>query len=50
MAQRAISLETAQQLLSSGMTETFSDFKSKAGKEFAAKLKIVNGEVTFEFV
>ena len=50
MAQRAISLETAQQLLSSGVTETFSDFKSKAGKEFAAKLKIVNGEVTFEFV
>jgi DNA topoisomerase-3 len=49
MAQREISLEAAQQLLSTGTTEPLTGFKSKAGKEFEAKLKVVNGEVKFDF-
>ncbi len=49
MAQREISQEEAQQLLSSGTTETLSGFKSKAGKDFDAKLKVLNGEVKFDF-
>ena len=49
MAQREISQEEAQQLLSSGTTETLSGFKSKAGKDFDAKLKVVGGEAKFDF-
>lgn len=49
MAQKEIPLESAQQLLSTGTTETLSGFKSKAGKDFDAKLKVVNGEVKFDF-
>lgn len=49
MAQQEIPLESAQQLLSTGTTETISGFKSKAGKDFEAKLKVVNGEVKFDF-
>ena len=49
MAQRQIPLEVAQQLLSAGTTETLSGFKSKAGKDFEAKLKVINGEVKFDF-
>jgi len=49
LAQRGISLEAAQQLLSTGTTEPLTGFKSKAGKEFEAKLKVVNGEVKFDF-
>jgi DNA topoisomerase-3 len=49
MAQREISLEVAQQLLSAGTTETLSGFKSKAGNDFEAKLKVIAGEVKFDF-
>ncbi|MGZ0707626.1 DNA topoisomerase 3 [Coraliomargarita sp. W4R53] len=49
MAQKEIPLESAQQLLSTGTTEPISGFKSKAGKDFEAKLKVVNGEVKFDF-
>ncbi len=49
MAQRQIPMEVAQQLLSAGTTETLSGFKSKAGKDFEAKLKVINGEVKFDF-
>lgn len=49
MAQREIPLEAAQQLLRSGTTATLSGFKSKAGKDFEAKLKVIGGEVKFDF-
>lgn len=49
MAQCEIPLAAAQQLLSRGATETLSGFKSKAGKDFDAKLKVINGEVKFDF-
>jgi DNA topoisomerase-3 len=49
MAQREIALEVAQQLLSTGKTETLSGFKSKAGNDFEAKLKVIGGEVKFDF-
>ncbi|HBM85291.1 MAG TPA: DNA topoisomerase III [Opitutae bacterium] len=49
MAQREIPLEAAQQLLLSGTTATLSGFKSKAGKDFEAKLKVIGGEVKFDF-
>jgi DNA topoisomerase-3 len=49
MAQKEIPLASAQQLLASGTTETLSGFKSKAGKDFEAKLKVINGEVKFDF-
>ncbi len=49
MAQKDIPLEVAQQLLRSGTTETLSGFKSKAGKDFDAKLKVIDGAVKFDF-
>ena len=49
MAQREIPLEVAQQLLRTGSTATLSGFKSKAGKDFEAKLKVIGGEVKFDF-
>lgn len=49
MAQREIPLEAARQLLCSGTTDTLSGFKSKAGKDFEAKLKVTGGEVKFDF-
>jgi DNA topoisomerase-3 len=49
MAQREIPLEVAQQLVSTGTTETLSGFKSKAGNDFEAKLKVIAGEVKFDF-
>jgi DNA topoisomerase-3 len=49
MAQREIPLEAAQQLLRDGSTETLSGFKSKAGNEFDAKLKVSGGAVKFDF-
>ncbi len=49
MAGKEIPVEVAQELLSSGTTETIGGFKSKAGKEFEAKLKITEGEVKFDF-
>jgi DNA topoisomerase-3 len=49
MAQREIPVEVAHQLLNTGGTDILSGFKSKAGKEFEAKLKVVSGEVKFDF-
>ena len=49
MAQREIPLEVAQQLLRTGSTAALSGFKSKAGKDFEAKLKVIGGEVKFDF-
>ncbi len=49
IAQKEITPEIAQQLLASGETETLTGFTSKAGKSFDAKLKIVGGEVKFDF-
>jgi DNA topoisomerase-3 len=49
MAQKEIPLGAAQELLQTGSTATITGFKSKAGKDFDAKLKIVNGEVKFDF-
>lgn len=49
IAQREIPTEVAQQLLDAGTTEMLSGFKSKAGKDFEAKLKVVAGEVKFDF-
>ena len=49
IAQREIALEVAQQLLNTGTTEMLSGFKSKAGKGFEAKLKVIAGEVKFDF-
>ena len=36
-------------VLSAGTTETLSGFKSKAGNDFEAKLKVIAGEVKFDF-
>ena len=49
MAQREIPLQVAQQLLNAGTTETLGGFKSKAGNDFEAKLKVIAGEVKFDF-
>jgi DNA topoisomerase-3 len=49
MAQREIPVEAAKELLQTGSTASIAGFKSKAGKDFDAKLKIVNGEVKFDF-
>lgn len=49
ISNKEISQEIAKELIDKGETGVFKDFKSKAGKEFAAKLKIINNEVKFEF-
>ncbi len=49
MAQKEIPLAAAKELLETGSTATLTSFKSKAGKDFDAKLKIMNGEVKFDF-
>ena len=49
MAQRPIDLDTAKLLLEKGETGVLEGFKSKAGKDFSARLKVVGGEVRFEF-
>ena len=36
-------------LLEQGMTDEIKGFKSKAGKEFSAKLKVEDGKITFAF-
>jgi DNA topoisomerase-3 len=46
---KKISDETAKDLISKGETSVVKGFVSKAGKKFDAKLKIVSGEVKFEF-
>lgn len=49
IAQKEISSEIAAQLLRNGSTELISGFKSRAGKDFDAKLKVVGSEVKFDF-
>lgn len=49
MANRDITEEVAKTVLETGCSETLSGFKSKAGKDFDAKLKIVGSEVKFDF-
>ncbi len=49
IAQRPISVEEARTLLEKGETESLEGFKSKAGKEFSAKLKISGDKVQFDF-
>lgn len=49
VAQRPISSEEARCLLEKGQTEQLDGFKSKAGKEFSAKLKIKGDKVQFDF-
>ena len=49
MAGKSISKTLAKTLLADGQTELVEGFKSRAGKNFSAKLKIVGEEVKFEF-
>lgn len=49
IAKKVITPEIAVQLLEDGVTEILPGFTSKAGKQFDAKLKIVGGEVKFDF-
>ena len=49
IAQKEISSEIAAQLLRNGSSELISGFKSRAGKDFDAKLKVVGSEVKFDF-
>lgn len=49
IAQKEITPEVVQQLLTVQVTETLTGFTSKAGKLFDAKLKVVGGEVKFDF-
>lgn len=49
IAQKEISSEIAAQLLRNGSTELISGFKSRAGNDFDAKLKVVGSEVKFDF-
>ncbi|MGC6605462.1 MAG: DNA topoisomerase 3 [Lentimonas sp.] len=49
MAQREIPEAIAKQVLTNGISEQLSGFRSKAGNEFDAKLKLVGQEVKFDF-
>ena len=49
ISNKEITKEIAKEILDKGETEVFKDFKSKAGKEFSAKLKVIDNEVKFEF-
>ena len=49
MAGKRITVRTARTLLSKGETSLLRGFKSKAGKPFDARLKLVDGKVKFEF-
>ena len=49
MAKKKISAATAKTLLEKGETKVLKGFKSRAGKTFDAKLKLVNDEVKFDF-
>ncbi len=49
IAQKEITPEVVQQLLTAQVTETLSGFTSKAGKSFDAKLKVIGGDVKFDF-
>ena len=49
IAGKRITARTAKTLLSRGETSVLKGFKSKAGKPFSARLKLVDGQVKFEF-
>jgi DNA topoisomerase-3 len=49
IAGKQISARTAKTLLTKGQTGRLKGFKSKAGKSFDARLKLVDGEVRFDF-
>ncbi|MGJ8653246.1 MAG: DNA topoisomerase 3 [Opitutaceae bacterium] len=49
MAQREISEAEAKQVLDQGYSDTLKGFKSKAGNDFDAKLKLIGVEVKFDF-
>ena len=49
MAGKKIGVRTAKALLAKGETSRLKGFKSKAGKSFDARLKVVDGEVRFDF-
>lgn len=49
VAQRPISADEARALLEKGVTESLDGFKSKAGKEFSAKLRLKGDKVQFDF-
>ena len=49
IAGKRISGRTAKTLLAKGQTRQLKGFKSKAGKPFAARLKLVDGEVQLDF-
>ncbi|HAV12677.1 MAG TPA: DNA topoisomerase III [Opitutae bacterium] len=49
MAQRQIALDEVKQVLEGGTSGVLKGFKSKAGKDFDAKLKVVGHEVKFDF-
>lgn len=49
MAQKEIPVNIVQQLLKDQISDVVTGFTSKAGKPFDAKLKVVGGEVKFDF-
>jgi DNA topoisomerase-3 len=49
IAGKRISARTAKTLLAKGQTGLLKGFKSKAGKPFDARLKLIDGQVRFDF-
>ncbi|RRJ99872.1 DNA topoisomerase III [Opitutaceae bacterium TAV3] len=49
IAQKEITPDIVKTLLETGVTDTLAGFTSKAGKPFDAKLKVIAGEVKFDF-
>ena len=49
MAKKEIPVDVVQTLLAEQITEVLLGFTSKAGKSFNAKLRVVGGEVKFDF-
>jgi DNA topoisomerase-3 len=50
IAGKRITAQLAQSLLAEGQTELQKGFRSKAGKPFEARLKLIDGRVKLEFV
>ena len=49
IAGKSITVKAAQLLLTKGQTGVLKGFKSKAGKPFQARLKLVDGQVKLDF-
>jgi DNA topoisomerase III len=49
IAGKRITVRLAQSLLKEGQTTVLKGFRSKAGKPFEARLKLIDGQVKFEF-